>query len=201
MDQTTDAQAAWNARYQSGDTPWEKGYSHPELARLLQKYPPAGTVVVPGCGSGNDCREIARVAPKVIGLDIATEALRLAEAHPKTGQEIYRLADFFQLPDDLRGAADYLFEHTCFCAIPLECRASYVASVTSAVKPGGIFAAIFYKNPDMEPGETGPPFGVSDRELAERFEPAFELLEKWIPAHTFPGREGREECRIYRRLT
>lgn len=189
----------WNERYRQGDTPWEKGAPHPEIEALAQFLPPVTRILVPGCGSGHDVRALTRLLQAdVIGLDLAREAILRAEAYPRAGNEEYLLADFFHLPEALHGKFDLVFEHTCFCAIELENRSSYVNSVKSALKKNGIYAAIFYKNPDRDPGETGPPHGVTDEELEERFA-EFQLLRRWIPVQTYPGREEREECRIYRR--
>ncbi|MBJ7285257.1 MAG: thiopurine S-methyltransferase, partial [Akkermansiaceae bacterium] len=44
----------WELRYQSGDTPWEKGSASPALIELLGKFRDwgLGPVLVPGCGLG-----------------------------------------------------------------------------------------------------------------------------------------------------
>src|SRR6266542_6168987 len=52
------AETDWEARYQSGDMPWEKGEPSPGLVDFLGAQPELrrGTVVVPGCGTGHDVR-------------------------------------------------------------------------------------------------------------------------------------------------
>ena len=186
----------WEALYQAGDTRWEKGAPHPELIAILRKLPLHGRVLVPGCGFGHDARAIAATADEVVGIDIAPSAIAGAKQHPAVGGERYAVADLFALPAAMRGAFDWVFEHTCFCAISPERREDYVAAITRALVPGGRVLAIFYMTPDMDPGEEGPPFGSTKAELDERFGDAFRVLAEWVPAATHPGREGRELCRV-----
>ena len=78
-------------------------------------------------------------------------------------------------------------------------RPAYVEAVAAALRPGGNMLAIFYMNPDMDPGETGPPHGTTKEALDALFDPVFELLGEWVPSETFDGREGRELARVLRR--
>ena len=190
----------WDNHYATGDMPWEKGRPHPALVDFLAKLPMRGRVLVPGCGLGHDVRAIAASADEVIGLDVSTKAIELANQHPEVGGERYMTGDFLSLPRIFGGAFDWLFEHTCFCAINPADRQNYVRSAWNALKPGARFLGIFYLNPDMDPGEEGPPFGVTPEELDRWFGDRFELEAEWVPENTYEGREQRELCRLYRRL-
>lgn len=187
----------WNRRYEGGDTPWDKGGAHPVLCNLLTHGALSGRVLVPGCGAGHDVRELARRGLEVVGLDVAPLAVAQARAHPPADGETYRLADLFDLPPDLRGAFDGVFEHTCFCAIDPSLRGAYVEAVVSALKPGGRLLAVFYADPDHD---EGPPFGCTKGELDALFGGAFRLLAEHAEIPTYPGREGRELLRLYRRV-
>ena len=186
----------WEDRYRTGDMPWEKGAPHPALVDFLKRSQVHGRVLVPGCGTGHDVRALAATADEVIGLDIAPSAIARAKAQPAVGGERYQSGDLFALPEKLRGVFDVVFEHTCFCAIDPSLRADYVAAVAGALKPGGHLLAVFYLDPGLDPGETGPPFGVTREELDTFFSPRFTLVREWKPAATYPGREGRETCRL-----
>jgi methyl halide transferase len=155
-------------------------------------------VLVPGCGHGHDARALAASADEVIGLDIAESAIQAAESYPVVGGEHYIQGDLFELPPRLRHRFDWVLEHTCFCAIDPQRRADYVTAVCEALRPGGHLLAIFFLTPEMDPGETGPPFGTSVAELDELFSSRFTSLGEWAPSETFPGREGRELCRLLR---
>ena len=186
----------WEDRYRTGDMPWEKGAPHPALIDFLKRSQVHGRVLVPGCGTGHDVRALAATADEVVGLDIAPSAIARAKAQPAVGGERYQSGDFFALPEKLRGVFDVVFEHTCFCAIDPSLRADYVAAVAGALKPDGHLLAVFYLDPGLDPGETGPPFGVTREELDTFFSPRFTLVREWKPAATYPGREGRETCRL-----
>jgi len=186
----------WEERYRTGEMPWEKGAPHPALVAFLKSDPVRGRVLVPGCGLGHDVRALAATADEVIGLDIAPAAIRAAKAQPQVGGESYVKGDLFALPAAMHGSFDWVFEHTCFCAIDPDRRADYVAAVAGALRPDGHLLAVFYMIPGLDPGETGPPFGTSKTELDSLFAARFSLVKEWLPPATYPGREGRELCRI-----
>jgi SAM-dependent methyltransferase len=194
----------WDELYLSKNTPWEKGAAAPPLLEWLRKRGPLnGEVLVPGCGYGHDVRAIAAASSEsvVIGIDIATTALKEALKYPSVGREVFQAADIFALPESLQNRFDWVVEHTCFCAIQPERRVDYVKMAVSALKPSGSLLAIFYLNPwdaeDEIPEDGGPPFGVTKEELDTLFKSHFVLVEELRPTIAYPGREGRE---IVRRL-
>ncbi|HWB58886.1 MAG TPA: methyltransferase [Chthoniobacteraceae bacterium] len=185
----------WEERYQAGDMPWEKGAPSPPLLEYLASNPPlAGKILVPGCGYGHDIRAFSNANNEPLGIDIAPSAIRGAQSYPKVARENYQLADLFNLPAEFTGRFDWVWEHTCFCAIDPAMRPRYAQSVAAALKPGGRLLAIFYLNPDND--EDGPPHRVSLAELDSLFTDYFSLEREWLPAKTFPGREGREWMRL-----
>jgi len=193
---SSQAGAFWESRYQAGDTPWDKGEAAPPLVDYLASQQVLGSVCVPGCGAGHDVRALAAQGATVTGFDIAPSALALARSAPPMGNEEYLEIDWFRLPQELQGCFDWVFEHTCFCAIDPVLRADYVKSCSSALKPGGRLLAIFFMTPDAE---LGPPFGVSTAELDQWFSPYFELIHDEVPGAAYPGREGCERLRVLRK--
>ena len=187
----------WEERYRHGDTPWEKGAPHPALVEWLSTHAISGRVMVPGCGFGHDVRVLARAGTEVIGLDVASFAIAAAEEFPRLGRESYVLGDLFD-PDGVQGGFDWIFEHTCFCAIRPDRRGDYARRVTSLLKPGGHLLAIFFLDPDND--EEGPPYGCSIEELDALFSARFRLVSERGNLPTFPGREGRELLRLLLRI-
>ena len=178
----------WETRYQTQDTPWEKGAPSPGLVDFLQNQPalPRGTVCIPGCGTGHDVREWARAGYSAFGFDIAPSALRLCKERTEPGLAAeFALADF--LRDEPPFLFDWVFEHTLFCAIQPSERDQYVKAVLRWLKPEGQYLAVNYMIPD----EDGPPFGSDRAELWARFSPYFELLKEWVP-RSYPNRTGLE---------
>lgn len=182
----------WDENYRTGDTPWEKGAPSPGLVDFLAHNSLPGRVLVPGCGFGHDVRALARASETVIGIDIAPQAITGARRFPRAGNERYEVADLFALPPAFCHAFDWVWEHTCFCAIDPSQRAAYVEAVASALEPGGHLLAIFYLDPGNQSPDEGPPFGVELSDLEQLFSPRFDLLREWLPEHTYPGREDRE---------
>jgi len=179
----------WEARYQSGDMPWEKGAPSPGLVDFLAAHPGLayGTVCVPGCGTGHDVRTWARAGFGAFGYDIAPSAVRLAAEATRAAH----LSAEFQLADFLRAEPpflfDWVFEHTLFCAIEPNERDDYVRAVLRWLKPQGQYLAVNYLIPERD----GPPFGTTREELWLRFSPHFELVKEWVP-RSYPNRTGLE---------
>jgi methyl halide transferase len=187
----------WEERYRRNDTPWEKGAAHPALVAWLRANPISGRVMVPGCGFGHDARVLAAAGAEVVGLDIAPFAIEAAKGFPRHGEISFVLGDLFH-PEALQGEFDWIFEHTCFCAIPPGRRVDYVRRVTALLKPGGHLLAIFFLDPDNDEG--GPPYGCTIEELDALFSPHFWLVKEIGSLPTYPGREGRETMRLLRRI-
>jgi methyl halide transferase len=187
----------WEQLYRRGETPWEKGSPHPALIQWLNKNPLSGSVLVPGCGFGHDVRALSAAGAEVLGLDISPFAIATARAFPRSGQESYILADFFD-PGAMRGKFDWIFEHTFFCAIQPERRGEYASRIKALLEPGGRFLAIFFLNPDHD--EDGPPYGCHLDELDALFSPTFQLVSDRDDLPTHPGREGRELLRMLVKL-
>ena len=190
--------AFWEQSYQKGETFWDHGAPSPGLVDFLaqENYTP-GSVLVVGCGRGHDCVELARHGFDVTGMDISRsgvkEAKRLAQAGGARIQ--YVIGDCLKLPRKKLDTFDWVFEHTCFCAIDPELRPKYVDSVGAALKPRGLLLGIFY---NIQP-ESGPPFGTTREELIERFSPRFRLLVEKVP-RSFPNREGKELLMLWERI-
>lgn len=191
----------WGERYRLGDTPWEKGEAHPGLSFLLDEHRAlvehSRNILVPGCGLGHDARLISkRARGAVTGLDLAPEAIEQAGALTKGSEPRWEVGDLFAW----QGSYDLVFEHTCFCAIPLDRRPDYARSMARLIPVGGVLMGIFFLNPNHE-GEEGPPFGVTSEALDQFFRDDFETEWSAPPRQTYGSRtgEGRELCLLMRR--
>jgi SAM-dependent methyltransferase len=184
----------WEAQYQANDTPWDKGEASPGLVDWLAAHPnePRGTVLVPGCGLGHDVRAWAAAGFHVRGMDIAASAVERAIAAGASERAEFQLGDFLTGGPD--APFDWVFEHTCFCAIQPDRREDYVRAVLRWLKPGGHYLAVNYFIPDTD----GPPFGVDRAEIWARFSPRFTLLEEWTP-RSYPNRTGLERMFLWKR--
>jgi SAM-dependent methyltransferase len=189
----------WEDHYRRGEMPWDKGEASPALLESLQRVSVSGRVLVPGCGLGYDVRALAANGAEVVGLDLSPTAVKEAEALPRVAGERYLHGDFFALPPELAGSFDWIFEHTCYCAIDPSRRCDYVAACARALRPGGQFLGVFYLDPGQTLATDGPPFETNLAALDETFSPHFDLIQEWCPTRTYRNRAGREWMRHYRR--
>jgi SAM-dependent methyltransferase len=110
-------------------------------------------------------------------------------------------ADLFELPHELRGSFDVVVEHTCLSGMPPALRPQYRESVETLLKPNGLLVGIWFVNPDLDPGEEGPPYPLPVSELDALFSEGWRVMEDYVPHENFPGREGRERVRVLRRTS
>lgn len=201
-------QPDWDQRYRQGNTPWDKGRASPALIYWLKNYPGriSGHILIPGCGTGHDVRAIADAEPtsSPLGIDISSTAIATCLQNKVHDNEQYEQTDLFQLSRKFHAAFDWVWEHTCYCAIDPSKRPQYVSAIASALKPGGIFLGIFYLNPEVDattPND-GPPHGTSIEDVKSLFFAAsdFVLLDSEKPNACYPGREGREHVLQFQRL-
>ena len=191
----------WEECYRAGNIPWDKAAPAPELEYALREGMLGGRVLVPGCGRGHDVRAIAAGgAEEVVGLDLAPSAVIEAEKKGTPLNASFRHGDLFNAPAEFKERFDWVWEHTCFCAIPPDARLNYVSAVRSMLRPGGKLLALFFLDPDVNTAEGGPPFGTSKPELDATFSDAFTVEREWLPRAAYSGREGRELVRLLRRL-
>jgi SAM-dependent methyltransferase len=189
----------WNAAYETGDMPWDKGEAAPPLRAFLKRTPIAGRVLVPGCGLGHDVRLLAKQGALAVGLDIAVDAVRRAQAIPANRDASFEVGDFLNLPASYHGQFDAVVEHTCLCALDREQRVAYVRSVRQALKPGGMYLAVFYRVVADYDGD-GPPHPISVGEIDALFGADFEMVERVVPQESYPSRPvGCEELCLMRK--
>lgn len=191
----------WESCYLEGATPWDKGIASPPLTEWVTKNSPTGRALVPGCGIGHDVAMLAAKGVNAHGLDLAPTAIRRAQVAYPALQQRFHLGDLLKWHETEASGYDLIFEHTCLCALPPAMRTSYADAVLKLLKPGGKLVGIWFINPEMDPGEEGPPFGISTRELDILFPAAcWQVEEDYIPGIAYEGRLGREQLRVMRRL-
>lgn len=192
----------WESCYLEGTTPWDKGAPSPPLSWWLQEHKGglAGKALVPGCGIGHDVAHLIQHGLDAHGVDLSPTAVDRARAAYPQWADRFHLGDLFALPSDWAGSFDFVVEHTCLCALPPEWRAAYAGTVFSLLKPGGYLAGVWFINPEMDPGENGPPFGISTEELDRLFpDGPWEIVMDEVPPVAYEGREGRERVRVLRK--
>lgn len=164
----------WEARYKSGEIPWDLGEAPPILAQLLGKIEAQGLdVLVPGAGYGHDALAWAHAGHRTTAVDIAPTAVAGVAARAREAGLALEthVADLFALPEEMRGRFDAVWEQTCFCAIDPDRRTAYVDAMADALKEGGMLYALLW-NHGME---GGPPWSINENDVRTWFSARFEI--------------------------
>jgi cyclopropane fatty-acyl-phospholipid synthase-like methyltransferase len=185
----------WDARFRSGDTPWEDEQVAPAVVTLFESHVPHGTRVLDvGCGIGTTALWLARRGYQVSGWDVSSSAIQIAERRARAA----RLAVSFQTVDILtvdvgmppcdvafsRGVLHTFTEHVG--------RRAFAAAMARCLPANGLWLDISGStdNPD-DPAERvclGLP-RVSLAELAAAVESSFAVHEiRRVTYGVTPGR-------------
>ncbi len=166
----------------------------------LERNPVRGRVLVPGCGRGHEVALAVGLGLDALGLDIAPTGVAEARALYPQLAERFVVGDFFDPPEEMRGAFDAVLEHTCMSALPPELRADYRRGIDLTLRPGGLLIGVWFIDPALDPGHEGPPYPFSVPDLTALFSEGYEIVDDFVPDEAFDGREGRERLRVLRRM-
>ena len=161
----------WDASYQDGPAPWDVGRPQPAIARVAGDF--IGPVLDVGCGTGDNALLIAGLGLSVLGVDVADTAVRLARARA-AGRGIvaeFAVADAFRLGElgrRFKTVVDSGMLHT----LDAEERPRYVASLASAIDPGGTLYVLAFSDEGPDAG----PHPVTREELTAAFGQGWDVV-------------------------
>lgn len=194
----------WNARYETGDTPWDMAGYSPTLRAALDVglLRDRERILVPGCGRGHDVLQLAERGHSPVGVDFAPAAIEaLRAAADNAGLSVStHVGDIFELMERPAASFDGVWEYTCFCAIHPSERDRYVALMTHLVRPGG--RLVFGVFPLFrDPGKVeGPPWIVTKDDVRNHFGHAWDVvLESHPTVAPDENRAGREALMVLER--
>ena len=133
----------WQARFEMGQTPWDRGGAHPQLVAWLdQGLIAAGqTIAIPGCGRGHELLLLGRAGIAAIGLDYAPAAVAIA--HDRLGSLPGSVEQADVLSWQPPAPLDIVYEQTCLCALHPDHWRRYADQLHGWLKPGGLLLALF----------------------------------------------------------
>lgn len=190
----------WDEMYQKGEVFWDRGASSPPMKQYLERHPLHGRALIPGCGRGHEVALAVEHGLDATGLDIAPTGVAEAQARYPHLAKRFVTGDLFNPPKEMLGAFDVVLEHTCMSALPPSMRSDYRRGIDLTLRPGGLLIGVWFINPDLDPGEVGPPYPLSVPDLTELFADGYQIVDDYVPDTAFNGREGRERVRILRRI-
>ncbi len=138
--------AFWQARFDSGSTPWDRGGPGPRLLDWVAHgvLSPC-RILVPGCGAGHEVEWLARAGFDVVGLDYAPAAVertraRLATLPAGARAQVVRADALAWRPER---PFEAIYEQTCLCALHPDDWVAYGLQLHGWLVPGGrLFAMI-----------------------------------------------------------
>ncbi len=195
----------WDKRYSEGDTPWDHGFAAPAIDEVIavDDFPSDAEVLVLGCGRGHDVRAFAASGFSTTGLDLSGVVIQSCQAQMEQmdgregGHMDFIQGDLFDSALSDQKRYDVIWEHTCFCSIPLNHRRDYVEAVHRLLKQGGVLVGLFFIDTGHPPGE-GPPFCADQEELHQLFGERFTLQWERKPQRSYESRIDREWLMCWR---
>ncbi len=155
--------AFWQQRFESGDTPWDRGAPSPQLLRWLQEgsLQPC-RIAVPGCGSGWEAVELARRGFSVTAIDLVSAACDRTRARAQQAGVSVEVVQADVAAWRPERPLDAVFEQTCLCAIHPFLWTGYVRALREWIRPGGALWAMFMQRPRASAVDEGriegPPY-------------------------------------------
>lgn len=180
----------WTDKYLSDQAGWDLGTPATALQSMLPKLKlPASKIIVLGGGRGHDAALFAEQGHHVTLVDISPEALNRAQhLYGNYSNLTFLEADIFNLPHEMFGQFDIVFEHTCFCAVNPNRRNDLIRQWRRLLNDKGFLLGIFFTMPKR----SGPPFGGSEWELNSRLKGSFTPLIWQRYRQSIKPRLGRE---------
>lgn len=168
----------WNARYASGDTPWDHHSTTHALDRVLREWKigPCRALEL-GCGTGENAVHLARLGFEVTAFDLAPLAIERASARARNaGVTVdFRVGDFRQLTDL---GAPFPFVHDtglyhCVRRTRLE---DLMGFLERSTRPGSLWLTLTGNANETQSADQGPP-RVRAAELCAELETPFAVVE------------------------
>jgi SAM-dependent methyltransferase len=176
----------WDARYATGQTPWDF-HGVPAALKAFLKVSPPERVLIPGCGVGYEVRAFHESGWEVSAIDFSRAAVEEALRQLGALARFVLLGDFFTY-DFGAQFFDVIYERTFLCALPPDLWPTYVNRVAQLLRPKGKLVGVFlYGEPD-EP----PPYPLTSQDARKLFERKFSLSKSLSVLDSLPMFAGNE---------
>ena len=183
--------AFWFARWEKDEIGFHQPDGNPLLPRHWERLglTSDARVLVPLCGKTPDLAWLARQGHTVVGVELSEKAATdffdengVAPEQRRcdgftvlsgAGVDIW-VGDFFAMPDAVLAECNGLYDRASLIALPPAMRHSFADQLNRAMPSDarGLLISIDYPEDDMD----GPPFSVTEEEIARRFEPDWHLI-------------------------
>jgi NADPH-dependent ferric siderophore reductase/SAM-dependent methyltransferase len=164
VDETAPSLAVFDQAYESHTAPWVIGEPQPAVVALERGGWIRGTVLDPGCGTGEHTIHLTRLGYDVLGIDPSEHAIEQARANAADHEVAARfeLGDALDLGDEPK--YDTVVDSALFHIFDPWHRTQYVRSLHRVCRPDAFVHVLALS-------DTGPGFGpeISDTVIREAF--------------------------------
>ena len=160
---------AWDTAYAEGGRPtWDVGRPQPAVVRLVEAGafgPPGCRILDAGCGTGENALLLAARGHRVVGIDVAWEAIARARAKAAerevTPRPAFVVGDVLRaLGTEIAGPFDAALDVGLFHALGDGEGPRYAAGLAAVVRPGGHAFVLCWSDRN--------PFGIGPRRVSRR---------------------------------
>ena len=165
-------QEYWDTQYKTNATGWDLGKISPAIQAFTKTLENKNTrILIPGCGNSYEAEHLLNEGfTNITVIDIAPTLIENLQKKFQNNPNIQIiLGDFFEHQADY----ELIIEQTFFCALPPTMREQYVRKMHELLSDKGKLVGLLFN----KTFESGPPFGGSQSEYEQLFEPHFEFLQ------------------------
>jgi 2-polyprenyl-3-methyl-5-hydroxy-6-metoxy-1,4-benzoquinol methylase len=149
--------------------PWADRVVNPNLIHLYERFKdrlPCSTVLVVGCGLGDDAEYFAALNFKVTAFDISVTAISQCCRRFPTTTVAYRTENLFEMPANWKNGFDVVIESYTLQVLPQTMRSGAIRNICRTLSPGGYLLFVSRAREESEPRGTMP-WPLTRRELRE----------------------------------
>lgn len=144
--------------------PWAKLQPNEHLQEYLQNSLPQGKALVVGCGLGDDAVALSEAGFDVTAIDVSESAIAWCQERFDGFGVEFKVQDIFELPSEMLGKYDFVFESLTIQSLPLIFRDRVITAIASLLCPEGRLLVVAN---GKNPGEKyqGPPWPLEMNEV------------------------------------
>lgn len=184
----------WDSRFRQNVTPWDAGGVPAALSRFIARHAGRGRVLVPGCGTGYEVRELAQAGFEVTAIDFSEAAVEAARRELGSLAHLVSFADFFGFEGDDR-PFDAIYERAFLCALPRRNWSDWERRTAQLLRPDGLLFGVFF----FDSNAKGPPFGIGAADLEALLSGDFERIEDEPVEDSLPVFAGKERWQVWKK--
>ena len=180
-------QEYWDTQYKTNTTGWDLGKISPAIQAFTKTLENKNTrILIPGCGNSYEAEHLLNEGfTNITVIDIAPTLIENLQKKFQNNPNIQIiLGDFFEHQADY----ELIIEQTFFCALPPTMREQYVRKMHELLSDKGKLVGLLFN----KTFESGPPFGGSQSEYEQLFEPHFEFLQMDLCQNSIKPRANSE---------